>query len=480
MAGAELQQENARALRRFGLGARPGSSALLVKDLRGALLAEIVLTGAPQPPGVAFSGAAPIGRALYAFEDQERKEREAKRVAGPALPPASQMAAVAQPAGVPPPAPPPAEPPFPQKVYREEVLARVNAALSPEIGFAERLVQFWSNHFCVSIAKGNFTRAMAGAFEREAIRPNVFGRFEDMLVAVESHPAMLSFLDNQLSVGPGSPGGRRRGRGLNENLAREIMELHTLGVSGGYTQADVTSLARIITGWTVVGRDGSLGFPGSFAFNAGLHEPGSHMLLGRRYDPMGRAQGLAALRDLAIHPATARFVATKLARHFLADDPPPALARELADAFSRSQGDLAVVSRTLLTSQAAWNAPATKIRTPQEFLIAAFRALGRKPDFGQIAGPLGVMGQPLWQPSGPDGFPDKAAAWATPEGIKTRIDVAANLGRQSAGGVADPRALLEEILGPLASPETRQAVARAESKPQALALLLMSPEFQRR
>jgi uncharacterized protein (DUF1800 family) len=469
------------ALQRFGLGPKPGEAAA-AGDIRERLLAEIRSEGAAQPQ-VSFSGAAPIGRALYAFEDEERAARETRRVAGQ---PGSQGMQVALAPPAPGqtqsqmPAPQPAAPPFPQKIYREEAVARVHLALAAEAGFAERLVQFWSNHFCVSVAKGNFVRAMAGAFEREAIRPNIFGRFEEMLIAVESHPAMLNFLDNQLSIGPDSRAGKRRGRGLNENLAREILELHTLGVSGGYTQADVTALARIITGWTIVGRDARLGFPGSFAFNPGLHDPGGQRLLGKVYRQEGKEKGLAALADLARHPSTAAFVAHKLARHFIADEPPQALVAELARVFRETGGDLAALSRALVTSELAWSAPATKLRTPQEFLVAALRALGRKPDFGQIAGPLGVMGQPFWQPSGPDGYPDGNAAWATPEGIKTRIDVAAQLGRQAAGSVADPRQLVEEVLGPLASAQTRQAVARAESKPQALALLLMSPEFQRR
>lgn len=474
------------ALQRFGLGLKPGQGGTLA-DARERLLAEIRGDGAAQPR-VGFSGAAPIGRALYAFEDEERAAREAKRVAAQqggqqGMGQSVQVAAASPMPGQPQgqmPRPQQPEPPFPQKMYREEVVARVQGAIDAEAGFAERLVQFWSNHFCVSVAKGNFVRAMAGAFEREAIRPNIFGRFEDLLIAVESHPAMLNFLDNQLSIGPDSRAGKRRGRGLNENLAREIMELHTLGVSGGYTQADVTSLARIITGWTVVGRDARLGFPGSFAFNPGLHDPGGQKLLGKVYRQEGKEKGMAALADLARHPSTASFIARKLARHFVADEPPQALVAELARVFRETGGDLAALSRTLVTSELAVAALATKLRTPQEFLLASFRALGRKPDFGQIAGPLGVMGQPLWQPSGPDGYPDTNAAWVTPEGIKTRIDVAAQLGRQAAGSVADPRALVEEVVGPLASPQTRQAVARAESKPQALALLLMSPEFQRR
>lgn len=479
------------ALQRFGLGPKPGQGDAARAQVREKLLAEIAAGNVAQPQGVTFSGAAEIGKALYDFEDMEKREREARRVA------AAPLAAVTQPgmqvAGAAPQTPPsgsqnqmappskPAnEPALPYRTYRDEVKARADLALAAETGFGERLVMFWSNHFCVGATKSNMCRIMAGAYEREAIRPQVFGRFEDMLIAAESHPAMLDFLDNRQSVGPNSPAGRRRGRGLNENLAREIMELHTLGVSGGYAQADVTNLARIITGWTVVGREGVLGFPGSFAFNAGLHEPGVTPLLGRRYDQPGKAQGIAALTDLARHPATAQFIATKLARHFVADAPPRELVEKLAATFRQSGGDLPTIYRMLIEDDAAWRAPASKIRSPQEFLFASYRALGRKPDFGQVIGPASVMGQPFWQPSGPNGYADSNAAWASAEGLKTRVDIAAGWGRQAAGSVADPRVLAEDVLGPLLSPETKQAVARAESKPQAIALLLMSPEFQRR
>ena len=468
-------------LQRFGLGYRAGQPDDLRIHARDVLLAEVAAGPPPQPQPLTYSGAAEIGAALYAFEDAEKIAREARRVAGQAAsgtqvamasPNQNQMSQPATRA--------PNEPALPYRTFRDEAKARIDLALLPDGGFDERLVQFWSNHFCIAATKSNMTRIMAGAYEREAIRPHVFGRFADMLVAAGSHPAMLEFLDNRLSIGPGSSAGKRRGRGLNENLAREILELHTLGVSGGYAQADVTNLARIITGWTVVGREALLGFPGSFAFNAGLHEPGAHQLLGRSYEQPGKAQGLAALSDLAHHPATARFIAFKLARHFVADVPPPGLVDLLAQIFRRTEGDLAAVSRALIESDEAWGAEQTKMRSPQEFLIASFRALGRKPDFGQIVGPLTAMGQMLWQPGGPNGYPDTGDAWATPEGIKTRIDVAAGWGRQAAGSAPDPRLLVDQALGPLASPETRQAVARAESKPQALALLLMSPEFQRR
>src|SRR6266567_876978 len=220
-----------------------------------------------------------------------------------------------------------------QKTYRAEALARLQRAVIADCGFVERLVAFWSNHFCISANKGGLARMWAGSFEREAIRPHVLGRFGDMLKAVEQHPAMLFFLDNQQSLGPDSRAGQNRNRGLNENLAREIMELHTLGVGGGYSQDDVTSLARIITGWTYAGRQGQLGMPGTFVFNANAHQPGAQRVMGKIYESDGVAQGEAVLADIARHPSTARFIATKFARHFVADDPPPALVTRLEEAF---------------------------------------------------------------------------------------------------------------------------------------------------
>jgi uncharacterized protein (DUF1800 family) len=367
-----------------------------------------------------------------------------------------------------------------QKTFRAEALARLQRGVVADCGFVERLVVFWSNHFCISANKGALARMWAGSFEREAIRPHVLGRFGDMLTAVEQHPAMLFFLDNQQSLGPESRAGINRNRGLNENLAREIMELHTLGVGGGYTQDDVTALARVITGWTFAGRRGQLGAPGSFVFNANAHQPGPQQVLGKTYAQAGLAQGEAVLSDIARHPSTAKFIATKFARHFVADDPPPALVAKLQDTFTRTDGDLRALATALVQSSEAWQAPLTKMRSPYEFLLASGRLLARNPeDPGRYLNGLNVLGQPLWSPAGPNGFPDTAAAWAAPEGIKLRLDISAQLGSQLADRF-DPRDLLELIAADAASVETRRTIERAESRQQALALLLMSPEFQRR
>ncbi len=390
-----------------------------------------------------------------------------------AAPPAETM----QPAA---PKPPPQPPNIIQKTYRAEALARMQRAIMADCGFAERLVVFWSNHFCISANKGGLARMWAGSFEREAIRPHVLGRFADMLKAVEQHPAMLFFLDNQQSLGPDSRAGINRNRGLNENLAREILELHTLGVNGGYSQDDVTSLARIITGWTYAGRQGQLGAPGTFVFNANAHQPGAHRVMGKTYEANGVAQGEAVLADLARHPSTAKFIAAKFARHFVADDPPPALVARLADVFSKTDGDLKAMSMALVDSDEAWKTPLTKIRSPYEFLMAIGRLLGRIPeDPARYLGGLNVLGQPLWSPAGPNGFPDSNAAWAAPEGMKLRLDISAQVASRLADSI-DPRDLLELAAADAASPETRRTVERAETRQQALALLLMSPEFQRR
>jgi uncharacterized protein (DUF1800 family) len=240
--------------------------------------------------------------------------------------------------------------------YRAQVLARTISAVLTQRPFAERLVHFWGNHFAISADKG-IVLGLAGTLENEAIRPRVNGRFVDLLTAVEQHPAMIAFLDNQYSVGPNSRAARflemrNTGRqlGINENLAREILELHTLGVNGGYTQTDVTTFAKVITGWSIGGGKGRLagGVPGRFFFRENVHEPGAKSFLGKTYAEEGQAQGEAVLADLARHPATANFIATKLVRHFIADDPPPAAVARVAHAFTKSGGDLPQVYAALI------------------------------------------------------------------------------------------------------------------------------------
>ena len=495
------------ALTRFGYGPRAdGDVAIAASDPRGFLKSELA------QPGIALLSGATLPTTKSAiqqfFRDQEIRKMEREQQADTALkerqvadlaplsPVFANATARANPdavkmqmrvdAATPDVTAKTSMPmrakqaPSPEQlIFRDEALARLRRAIEARAGLAERLVAFWSNHFCISANKGGISRVTAGCFEREAIRPHVLGRFADMLVAVESHPAMLHFLDNAQSVGPNSKAGQNGKRGLNENLGREIMELHTLGVGGGYTQADVTNLARILTGWSFVGGRGLLGEPGTFAFNANTHEPGPVDLLGKTYPEDGIVQGQNALLDIAHRPETARFIATKFARAFLSDSPPKPLVDRLARVFHETGGDLRAFTFALLDAPEAWARTPGRMRTPYEFIVATNRLLGHLPEEpGQVVGPLAVMGMGLWTPPGPNGYPEQVAAWASAEGMKLRLDYCA----QVAGRIKDPpnpSDLLEAMCGGAPSPQTRDAVSRAESRQQGLALLLMSPEMQR-
>ena len=468
----------ALAIDRFGLGARPGDLSALAEDPRGRLLAE--LRRPPSPLSPELPGSAEIFEGLRREADGARAARAA---ALRAMEPQALPEGVSGPPGPAVAGPPPPDvslgPLVPQRLLLEEVRSRLASATDASIGLHERLVAFWANHFAVSVAKSGGLRATAGAFEREAIRPHVAGRFADMLWAAATHPTMLAYLDNAGSIGPGSPAGQRRGRGLNENLGREILELHTLGADGGYGQDDVTALARILTGWTIVGPDGRIGRPGSAAFNANAHEPGPQLLLGRSYPDWGPDQLRAALADIARHPATGRHIGLKLARHFVADEPPRALVDRLASVFRETDGDLGRVTAALVEAPGAWNPERRKVRSPSEFLLAATRLLGLPTgEPGPYLGGLALLGAPLWSPPGPNGFPDLAGHWGSPEGMKVRLDIAARLSvRPQRHAAAD---LVDAAFGPALSAETRASIVGAGGQPMAIALLLMAPEFQRR
>jgi uncharacterized protein (DUF1800 family) len=477
--------EAALALHRFGFGPRLGSIAAIASDPRGALMAELDRPGVGRIADSDLLTSGEAARAAFNFRQERKALRLAERAqseaaknapAAPAEKPAPAPPAEMTPGGAPAPIKPNPQPGLPQQLYLEEAKARIDAALGADLGFVERLVWFWSNHFCVSADKGP-VRALAGAYEREAIRAHVLGRFSAMLTAVESHPAMLIYLDNARSIGPDSIAGRNQHKGLNENLAREILELHTLGVRTVYSQADVTNFAKIITGWSIIPPRQDPERGGEFTFNPRMHEPGAQTVIGRSYPQGGVEQGRAALADLARHPATARHVANKLARAFVADVPPPALVDRLAKGFLDSEGNLKELARTLVSAPEAWEAPRTKLKPPGMWFVAALRAIGiTPPDIRPVIQAQNMLGEPLWRPPAPKGFADDSAAWM--DGISERVDVA----NQLAGRVAalvDPAAAVETALGPLASAETRQTITRAASRPQALALLLMAPEFQR-
>lgn len=358
------------------------------------------------------------------------------------------------------------------RIGNAETAAAMHLLIGSPHGFRERLVAFWANHFTVARGKVPY---LAGHYVREAIRPHVTGRFEDMLLAVARHPAMLAYLDNTVSVGPGSRAGQRARRGLNENLAREILELHTVTPAARYTQADVTAFAKVLTGWSFTpARE-----PFGFLFRPEAHEPGEKTVLGRAW-PEGEQGGVQALTWLARHEATHRHLATKLVRHFVADDPPPAAVRSVFAALRESRGDLGAAARALVRLPAAWDPPLTKLRTPQDYVPAVLRAVDA-PAEGierQAVGTLNYLGQPLWGARAPIGWPDVAAEWAVPETMLRRVEWANSISARGSG--RDAAELAEAVMGPLIRPETLRAAARAGSAREALTLVLTSPEFHRR
>jgi uncharacterized protein (DUF1800 family) len=465
----------ALGLHRFGFGPVGGAIAAIAGDPRGALLSDLERPGAGRLDAPDLMSSAEAAREVFDFRAERRAEQklasrqQKQATATGEAQPALQMAKVPGDGGA-----PPQKPPLPQQIILSEAKARFDAATGAEIGLAERLVWFWSNHFCISADKD---AAMVGAYEREAIRPHVLGRFADLLLAVESHPAMLFYLDNVLSMGADSIAGIDRDKGLNENLARETLELHTLGVRSGYSQADVTNFAKVLTGWTWL-QPGEPVHGGEFVFVKRLHEPGHQVVLGKSYADSGVDQGRAVLADLARHPATARHIAEKLARHFVADDPPPLLVNKLEKTFLDTDGNLKQVARTLVTAEESWTAPRQKLKPPAEWIAGVIRLTGIHDGvpIGRILNAQMALGAPLWRPPAPNGYPDSEAAWI--DGIPRRIDIATEFAGRAPR--ADPLEALESGLGPLASAQTRETVARAESRGQALALLTMAPEFLRR
>ena len=457
-----------RALNGFGLGARPGERGR-VRDPRGWLRAQLKgdapllrVPAEATPEAItdairAFRPAAPQG------DDQQRREdrQQARR----------RLVAIAA-----------AE-------SRTALAERVMTARP----FVERLVAFWSNHLCVSVGAKILVAPLAGSYEREAIRPHVLGRFTDMVLASAKHPAMLVYLDNFQSIGPGSPGARagaRRGqqRGLNENYARELLELHTLGVNGGYTQQDVQELAKILTGWTVSGLgrpiqrgrrqtpdgDDELGF----AFQQLLHEPGAKTVVGMKYADGGVSEGEQVIRALCDHPSTARFVATKLVRHFVSDDPPAAAVDRITKIFRDTRGDLRAVANALIDLPEAWTDSARKFRTPQDWLIAVLRALNATDVSDPVMPILRQLRHPLWSPAAPKGFDDGTSEWADPDSLLNRAELARSVARRLRVESAEPRQLLDVVDVPPG--DQLQTFVADASIPAAerIALVLAGPAFQ--
>jgi len=447
---AAAAQKALVAFQRFGLGAKPGGPGRIGADPVAALRAEV---GTPNIAAITSTGLPAY--ALACREAESGFERA-------------------------------------EAIRRKEIDARIAKQMAVEIGFVERLVIFWSNHFSMSVNKTEAVRGTIGQLERDVIRKYVLGRFADMLIGVVKHPSMVAFLDNTDSIGPNSPIGRSWGAGFNENLAREILELHTVGSGGGYTEADVTAFSKILTGWSYVRgweadnawQGGTPQNRGQFIYRANWHEPGPIQLMGKTYPATGGSQGLSVLRDLAIKPATAEHIAFKLVRHFITDEPTATLVNPIRDTFVRTGGDLKAVALALIALPAAWSTPLKKLRTPYEFAIAQYRALGTRyqgDEFWALSETLSSLNQMLWECPSPEGYSDDTWYWLNPDGMTIRLDTsqlsAWVYGERFTG---NPLALAASIFDSALSPATRERVAAAGHKNNALTILFSSPEFQRR
>jgi uncharacterized protein (DUF1800 family) len=449
-----MTDANAQAAIRFGLGNMPGQGA--DADPRGALKAQLDGPDPGQAAG-AFDGL-PAGIDGVDAIKADNMERRALILAGTPLPGNFVSQAHA--------------------LYYADVVAQMGWAVTTTASFRERLVWFWTNHFTVSILQGE-TAPLVGAMVREAIRPHVNGNFTDMVLAVERHPAMLRYLANENSIGPDSVAGIRSGNGLNENLGRECMELHTVGLKAGYSQADVTAMAKILTGWSVA--DSATGGDATgFKYRPNAHEPGPQIVLGRSFDG-GEQAGIDALTFLSTYPTTYNLLAAKLVKHFVADNLPPRAVARIAGVLRDTSGDLGAASAALVDLPEAWR-PLTKLKTPLEYVISAVRAAPPQDDQPPVdyIGTLNQLGQPLWGAPLPNGWPDVAASWDGSDAIMARINWAFTYaGRFQDSGV-EPSDIAGIALGGLLRPATAQAIAQSGSRREAVTMLFTAPEFQRR
>jgi uncharacterized protein (DUF1800 family) len=436
------------AANRFGFGPRPGELAQIGDDARGWLKAQIQRE-TPQP--AAFDHLPVAADSVLEMSNARRLGTQAYQNAVERLSNAHAPA---------------------------ELQARIEVMASSETPFRERLVQFWSNHFTVSGEEPKVL-PLAGAYEREAIRPHVFDRFENLLLAAIRHPAMLMYLDNPYSFGPHSPLGQQV-KGFSARLAREILTHHTLGPTGPYGQDDITALANMLTGWSHGGIGGLGPHDGRFRFRSIGHEPGPKRFLGKTYPEAGVQEAERALVVLARHHATARFIATKLVRHFAADDPPPAAVNSITQVFDETGGDLAEVSAALVDLDVTWADPLAKIKTPYDLVVSTLRAMshhGIQPQGWMRA--LRELGQPAYRAQSPAGWPDRAEAWMVRDALIRRIEWAREVASRAPRSL-DPLVLAEVTIGPIASAATLHTISQAPSVEVGVALVLASTEFQRR
>jgi uncharacterized protein (DUF1800 family) len=435
------------AFQRFGLGAKPGGPRRIGSDPKGALRAEV------QTHNIA------------AIDDA-------------ALPSYRKACVISQNGHA-------------YDLHDVELNARVDKHRSVEIGFVERLVIFWSNHFSMTINKADAVAGTIGQWERDVVRRHVLGSFGDMLRDTIGHPAMLAYLDNADSIGPNSIIGKQWGVGYNENLARELMELHTLGSGGGYSEEDVTAFANILTGWSYVrgwesdghyngGNDHNRG---QFIYRANWHEPGPIKLMGQKYPGVGKQQAELVLKDLAVHPSTAEHIAFKLVRHFITDEPTPAMVEPLTRKFLQTGGDLKAVALALIELPEAWSLPLVKLRTPYEMAVAQYRGLGHRykdDETWVLSEPLRALNQMAWECPSPEGYADETLEWLNPDAMRIRLDVAQLVNYMIArDGQTDVVQIANNLFDAALSHATRQRLAGVGAI-DGLTILFSSPEFQRR
>jgi uncharacterized protein (DUF1800 family) len=444
------------AVNRFGYGAQNDELVIASKDPQAWIKSQLL--------PLAFTGDFPhsndilIEHAAYIKEKKRRKQQQSKNSQS------GSMQDEQKPKN------------FSRLALRNMSADTLNQTIASTNSVSWRLLDFFSNHFSVS-ANGQLMAGLAATLEREAIAPNLLRHFEDMLLAVEQHPAMLIYLNNEKSFGPNSRLAKKQKKGLNENLAREIMELHTLGVDGGYSQGDVIELAKGISGWSVKrpGKEHGEGF----VFRSYGHEPGSRFLLGKKYSDKGIEQGRQMLRDLAMHPATAKYVCYKLAHHFVSENPTQSLLDGMVTTWLKTQGNIKQVMFSLFASDDAWIDTAQKYKTPREFIISSYRALAlKKMNDKALLNSLRNLGQQPFNAGSPAGYSDDVNDWLGASALMARIDWSTMMSGYLKRANAEK--MMSSVFGESISKLTYQSVIRAESRQQALTLLLMSPEFQRR
>jgi uncharacterized protein (DUF1800 family) len=472
---AAMTMDGARhALDRLGFGPRPGEIQA-VHDIGVNRWIALQFTPAAIPEPLALT------KALAALPDTTRSDADLYRQEVALRKDKSDEGQEARKA-------------FSKNVTQEVMTAHFDRALLSDRQLQEVLTNFWFNHFNVFLNKG-FDHVWVGNYENEAIRPYVFGSFRTLLEATARHPAMLFYLDNWQNSAPGSAGAKGKEEGLNENYARELMELHTLGVDGGYTQHDVTELARILTGWGLRTRQERGPFKGdvrkpdfTFAFDPSRHDSGDKQFLGRTIKGQSGGTGWQeieqALSILASHPATAKHLSFQLAQYFVADQPPPALVDRMAQTWTRTQGNLTEVMRTLVESPEFWapEASGNKYKTPFEYVVSSLRAANVAPTDPQpLFGQLRQLGQPIYGIETPDGYKQVEAAWLNPDALARRLSFATALGTGHLGRdvISVDEAGVRNALGGKLSPQTVKALSTAEPRLRT-ALLLGSPDFMYR